>query len=148
MTTQASPPETAAAQPALSGRRITSQRRLLLKLIHEAGGHLDADELYRRARLLDATLSLSTVYRNLKLFKELGLIEERHFVEEHHHYEPRAAKEHYHLICLGCGRVTEFESPLVQRLKRAVARDEGFDVVAGEIHLKGYCAQCCQSGTG
>jgi Fe2+ or Zn2+ uptake regulation protein len=126
----------------LAGRRNTAQRRLLLHLIHEAGGHLDADDLYRRAREREAGISLSTVYRNLKLFKELGLVEERHFAEEHHHYEVKALVEHHHLVCLGCGLVVEFVSPLAERLKQQVGEDNGFDVAGAEIRMEGYCAEC------
>lgn len=125
-----------------TGRRVTSQRRLLLDLIRAQRGHLDADELYRRAREKNPRLSLSTVYRTLRLFKRLGLVEELHFEEEHHHYEGRPSREHYHLVCLRCGKVTEFESPLVPRLKAALSREHRFQVASGEIHFSGYCADC------
>ena len=124
------------------GRRTTAQRLLLLELINKAGGHLDADELYRRARKQEPSISLSTVYRNLKLFKSLNLIEERHFAEEHHHYEAKAATEHYHLVCLSCGDVVEFQSPLTERMKKEVGKEKGFAVTEAEVHLMGYCADC------
>jgi len=127
----------------LGGRRSTAQRRLLLDLIHQADGHLDADELYRRAREQESSISLSTVYRNLKLFKNLKLIEERHFTEEHHHYEVKAVIEHHHLVCLGCGEVVEFKSPLTENMKSKVGREKEFLVTNAEIHLMGYCS-CCQ----
>ncbi|MCK4722357.1 MAG: transcriptional repressor, partial [Dehalococcoidia bacterium] len=100
----------------LKGQRITSQRRLLLDLLRQSEGHLDADELYRRAKEQEPRLSLSTVYRSLRLFKELGLIEERHFIEEHHHYEARSETEHHHVVCRGCGKVIEFECPFASKM--------------------------------
>jgi Fe2+ or Zn2+ uptake regulation protein len=126
----------------LQGKRSTSQRKLLLKLIRQAGGHLDADDLYRRARDREPGISLSTVYRNLKLFKELGIVEERHFAEEHHHYEAKAPVEHHHVVCLGCGAVVEFVNPLAERMKRQVGKDNGFDITGAEIRMEGYCADC------
>jgi len=126
----------------LTGCRITHQRALLLDLIEQARGHLDADELHRRARLKDPSISLSTVYRNLALFKRLNLIQERHFSEEHHHYEVSGSADHHHLICLGCGEVIEFTSPLTQQMRRAVARAKGFTVTDVEVKLAGYCARC------
>lgn len=125
-----------------TGQRVTRQRKLLLDLIRVQKGHLDADELYRIAREKNPRLSLSTVYRTLRLFKRLGLVEELHFEEEHHHYEGRPSREHYHLVCLQCGKVTEFENPLVSRLKSALSKEHHFKVTGGEIHLSGYCAQC------
>jgi len=73
----------------VAGMRVTNQRALLLELIRQGKGHLDADELYRRAREKQPRLSLSTVYRTLQLLKKLGLVEELHFDENHHHYEVR-----------------------------------------------------------
>ena len=128
--------------PSSAGQRMTSQRRLLWELIVEAGGHLDADELHRRAREREPRISLSTVYRNLQLFKKLGLIEERHFAENHHHYEAKGPLEHYHLVCLGCGRVIEFESPLIERIADRIRAESRFEVTGGEIHLEGYCSRC------
>lgn len=129
-------------QSGLPGKRSTAQRRLLLELIEQARGHVDAGELYLRAREIESTISLSTVYRNLKLFKELGLVEERHFAEDHHHYEPKAKVEHCHFLCLGCGRVVEFVSPLVDRLKREAGGEHGFNVTDAEVNMSGYCSDC------
>lgn len=128
----------------LAGRRTTVQRRLLLELIRQAGGHLDADELYRRAREHEPSISLSTVYRNLKLFKSLKLIDERHFTDEHHHYEAKAATEHHHLVCLGCSEVIEFQSPLTERMKQQIGKETGFNITDAEVHLMGYCTRCQQ----
>src|SRR4030042_1559344 len=95
-----------------SSRRVTAQRALLLELLRRSGGHVDADELYLRARKKNPRISLSTVYRNLQLFKKLGLVDERHFDEEHHHYEVKSGEEHQHLLCINCGKVVEFDYPV------------------------------------
>lgn len=124
------------------GHRITRQRTLLLELIKEAGGHLDADELYRRAREKQPRVSLSTVYRALQLFKKMGLVEEYHFDESHHHYEVRSKKEHHHLLCLGCGKVIEFPSPLSAYVRKHVPEARDFEIVDTELRMTGYCATC------
>ena len=126
------------------GLRFTNQRALILQLIHQGKGHLDANEVYRRARERQPSLSLSTVYRTLRMFKELGLVKEVHFDEGHHHYEVRASREHHHLICLGCGRVVEFQYPLARYVMRNVAEAKGFDIVGTEIRMSGYCSECRQ----
>ena len=132
----------------LKGQRITSQRRLLLDLLRQSEGHLDADELYRRAKEREPRLSLSTVYRSLRLFKELGLIEERHFLEEHHHYEARGEAEHHHVVCRGCGKVIEFECPVASKMKRDVSRQTGFEISGVEVSMEGYCERCRQEREG
>ena len=127
-----------------AGMRVTSQRALLLALIRQGEGHLDADELYRRAREKQPRLSLSTVYRTLQMFKRLGLVEERHFDESHHRYEVKSLAEHHHLVCLGCGRVVEFRYPLARYVKRNVAEAKDFEIVGTEIRMTGYCSRCRQ----
>ena len=129
----------------LTGMRVTSQRALILEIIRRGQGHLDADEIYRRARERQPHLSLSTVYRTLQRLKELGLVEEVHFNEAHHHYEVKPSVEHHHLVCLGCGRVIEFRYPLARYVKRNVAEAKDFDIINTEVRMTGYCPRCRQS---
>ncbi len=126
----------------VTGLRVTSQRALILEIIRH--GHLDADEIYRQARIKQPRLSLSTVYRTLQVLKKLGLVEELHFDEAHHHYEMKPSSEHYHLVCLGCGRVIEFHYPLARYMKKSVTEAKDFDIVDAEIRMTGYCPRCRQ----
>ncbi|MCL0094608.1 transcriptional repressor, partial [Dehalococcoidales bacterium] len=119
-------------------------RALILEIIRQGEGHLDADEIYRRARDKQPRLNLSTVYRTLRLFKKLGLVEELHFDEAHHHYEVKPAAEHHHLVCLGCGKVIEFHQPTSRYIKRNVPEAKEFEVIEMEIRVSGYCAKCRQ----
>lgn len=128
----------------LAGLRATNQRALLLEIIRQGEGHLDAFELYRRARERQPRLSLSTVYRALQKFKKLGLVEEVHFDEAHHRYEVKPSSEHHHLVCLGCGRVIEFHYPLARQVKRNFPEAKDFDIIGTEVHMTGYCSQCRQ----
>jgi Fe2+ or Zn2+ uptake regulation protein len=125
-----------------AGLRSTSQRQSILDIIRRGQGHLDADEVYRRARKKQPRLSLSTVYRNLQTLKEMGLVEEVHLDETHHHYEIKASTEHHHLICLGCGKVVEFECPVSVQMKEEVSKEKGFEVVNTEVRMTGYCPEC------
>ena len=115
---------------------------MLLDTLREAKGHLDAKGLYRRAIERDPRISLATVYRNLRLFKELGLVEELHLDEARCYYEIRRSGDHYHLVCKACGRVTEFDSPAVGTLVEEVQRNSDFEVTRAVLYLEGYCRQC------
>jgi Fur family ferric uptake transcriptional regulator len=126
----------------IKGHLSTSQRRLLLELLVEAEGHIDAKELYRRASAKDDTISPATVYRSLNLFKELGLIEERRLGMVRCYYEMKQSPEHQHMICQGCGRVMEFKTPLVQELVDTIQREHDFKVTKAELCLEGYCEKC------
>jgi Fe2+ or Zn2+ uptake regulation protein len=127
-----------------TGGRVTEQRALILEIIKRGGSHLDADEIYRRARLEKPRLSLSTVYRTLQALKHIGLIDEIHLDDSHHHYEIKPRAEHHHLICLGCGRVIEFRYPLTSHVQAKVAEAREFEITGAEVRLTGYCAQCRQ----
>jgi len=126
----------------IAGHPVTSQRNLLLEIIHRAERHLDADELYRRARAKEPRISLATVYRNLKLFKELGLIAESNLSETHSHYEIKSKAGHHHLVCLGCGRVIEFNNPLVTKALAKTQQENGFNITSVQIKMEGYCQKC------
>jgi Fe2+ or Zn2+ uptake regulation protein len=122
-------------------RRSTEPRQLIQDILQHADEHLDADEIYQRARLKAPGISLSTVYRNLQMFKELGLIEEHRF-GSHRCYEAAPRVKHHHLVCLGCGRVFEFKCPTTESLKSRISKEEGFRVTEAEVRLAGYCPEC------
>jgi len=124
------------------GHPVTAQRRLLLDLIREVGGYIDAKEIYRRASSRDEPISLATVYRGLRLFKELGLVDEIRLGEARCYYEVKHSVEHQHLVCKCCGKVIEFESPKIGKLVDKVRRAYSFNVTKAELYLEGYCQEC------
>jgi Fur family ferric uptake transcriptional regulator len=138
-----SDPENVAQVFQAGGRRLTTQRRLLLGVLSECRDHLDAEAIYELAKKRDPRISLATVYRTLKVLKEEGVVQERILDREgqKHHYE-MAAQAHYHFTCLGCGRVIEFVSPLIDRASRELAERLDLDVVHTRVNLDGYCSDC------
>ena len=127
----------------LVGQRLTPRRLLLLDLLRR-GGHLDTDELYRRAKEKEPRLSLSTVYRNLQLFIRLGLVEEHHFDNAHSCYEVKTDAGHHHLVCLNCGKIIDFEYPLSQKMKENLEARNEFHITGTKVLLVGYCTDCFQ----
>jgi len=126
----------------IPGHPLTNQRRLLLELLRDAEGHIDAKELYRRASVRDESISTATVYRSLNLFKELGLVDEVRLGKIRCYYEVKQLPEHQHLVCRGCGKVMEFQNPYFQKLIKAVQREHAFKVTKAELYLEGYCPEC------
>ncbi len=122
-------------------KRTTEQRELIRQILQQADEHLDADRIYEQARQRSPSISLSTVYRNLQLFKQMGLVEEHQFGSRRY-YEPAPRAKHHHLVCLGCGRVFEFNCPSTERLKSTISKEEGFRVTHAEVRLSGYCPEC------
>jgi Fe2+ or Zn2+ uptake regulation protein len=131
-----------------SGRRLTPQRRLILEVLESSDQHLDAEAIYDQARVLDPNVSLATVYRALAVFKKMGLIEEHRLGEEHSHYEPIRDEPHYHFTCLSCGKITEFDTPLVDQIKQELSERTKVRVTSAHLHLSGYCPQCQNNAKG
>lgn len=126
----------------IKGHPLTSQRRLLLGLLHEDEGHIDAKELYRRASAKEKSISPATVYRTLNLFKELGLVDEIRLGKVRCYYEIKQSQGHQHLVCQGCGKIIEFQSPYFTKLIKEVQSEHGFNVKKAELYLEGHCPGC------
>jgi Fur family ferric uptake transcriptional regulator len=131
----------------IAGRPVTTQRSLLLDIIRKTDKHLDADELYRIAKEKEPRISLATIYRNLKLFKELGLIAESSLGDTHSHYEAKSKADHHHMVCLGCGKIVEFDSPFITKAAAAVKKEKNFDIASIQLRIEGYCPECKQKNT-
>ena len=131
-----------------SGRRLTSQRCLILDVLRESEDHLDAEAVHDEAKRSAPDISLATVYRTLTLLQELGLVEEHRLGEGHSHFEAVQDAPHYHFTCRRCGKVLEFDSPLVSRIVRKLAEREGVQVTKAHLHLTGYCERCQEALSG
>jgi Fur family peroxide stress response transcriptional regulator len=125
-----------------AGRRLTPQRRLILQVLEESSGHLDADALYDRVKVRGVDVSLATVYRTLAVLREIGLVEEHRLGEDHGHYEAVHDEPHYHFTCLRCGKVIEFDAPLVAQIEQELREQKGVRIASTHLHVSGYCAQC------
>ena len=127
------------------GIRLTQQRRAILNVMEMAKKHLDAAQLLRKARRLDASVDRSTVYRTLQLLKRQGLIDEldlMHIHGEGHYYERKLNRDHIHMACLRCGKISEFVSDVFEKLKRQVESDCRFRIVVSRLEIGGYCNAC------
>jgi len=125
-----------------SGRRVTRQRRLVMQVLQDNPGHLEAEAVYALAKASDPNISLPTVYRTLAVLKEMGLVEDHTLGEDHAHFEAVPETPHYHFTCLKCGQVMEFDAPQVMQVVRALSEREGLQVTDVHLLLSGYCAQC------
>jgi Fur family ferric uptake transcriptional regulator len=127
------------------GIRMTQQRRAILQVMETATKHLDASQLLRKAKKIDASVDRSTVYRTLKLLKRNGLIDEldlMHIHGEGHYYERKLNRDHIHMACLRCGKITEFVSDIFESLKNQIEKDCRFKIVVSRFEIGGYCSNC------
>ena len=123
------------------GLKMTGQRRVVARVLSEAGDHPDVEELYRRASALDQHISIATVYRTVRLFEEQGILERRDFGGGRARYEPTEDGPHYHLIDVETGKVIEFQDAEHERLMQTIAARLGFDLVSLRLELFGRRSQ-------
>lgn len=119
------------------GLRVTGQRRIIADLVVAAHDHPDVQELHRRAVERDPTLSLSTVYRTLKQFSDIGAIELHSFDGKRARVESAPRVHHDHLLDVETGRVIEFTSPEIEALQTRIAADLGYELTGHRLELYG-----------
>ena len=117
------------------GMRMTGQRRVIARVIGNAQDHPDVEELYRRASKIDDKISISTVYRTVRLLEDAGIIERHDFREGRARYEQIPESHHDHLINLRTGQVIEFTSEEIEKLQTEVARKLGYKLVDHRLEL-------------
>ncbi|MER2604942.1 MAG: Fur family transcriptional regulator [Siculibacillus sp.] len=117
--------------------RMTDQRRVIARIIEGSADHPDVEELHRRAAAVDRRISISTVYRTVKLFEDSGIIERHDFRDGRSRYETVSEDHHDHLIDLRTGRVVEFRSIDIEKLQQIVARELGYRLVDHRLELYG-----------
>ena len=117
------------------GMRMTEQRRVIARVLADSDDHPDVEELYRRCAGVDKNISISTVYRTVKLFEDAGIIERHDFREGRAPYEQIPESHHDHLINLRTGQVIEFQSEEIENLQAEVARKLGYKLVDHRLEL-------------
>ncbi len=119
------------------GLRMTGQRRVIARVLSDAHDHPDVEEVHRRAHAEDDRISLSTVYRTVRLFEAKGILERHDFGRGRSRYEEATRGHHDHLIDIKSGRVIEFRNEDIEKLQECIARDLGFELVGHKLELYG-----------
>jgi len=130
------------------GLPITQQREAVAQTVFTATGHLSVEDIERRLRDGEERIGKATIYRTLDLLVKSKLVEEHDFGEGFKRYEHRLSRQpvHEHLICLECGRVTEFRSEEVERVESRVANEYGFSPARHRLEIYGLCRDCRNAG--
>jgi Fur family ferric uptake transcriptional regulator len=124
-----------------SGKRLTPQRRLILDAVQRLG-HATPDEVLAAAREEQSTLSISTVYRNLEVLEELGLVRHAHLSDRAPTYHSVGDHEHFHLVCRTCHRVISVGTETLAPLLAQLDADHRFVPDVGHLTVFGTCADC------
>lgn len=127
-----------------TGVRITPQRRAVLKFMIDADNHPTADDVYQALAPDHPSMSVATIYNNLKLFKETGLIKELTYGDASSRFDFNSDK-HYHIICSNCGKITDFHISGLEEVERMAANSTNYSVSHHRLELYGTCNECKQA---
>lgn len=119
-----------------AGLKMTGQRRVILKTLESSEDHPSVESVFERAKAVDPTISIATVYRTLSLLEEMDLIIKREFNETFARYDTNT-EHHHHMIDLETGEVIEFKNDELEKLKIQIAKDLGYDLIDHRLDLYG-----------
>lgn len=124
-----------------TGVRMTPQRYAILAFLLDTKSHPSADEIYKALEDRFPNMSVATVYNNLKLFKEAGLVHELTFGDHASRFDAQL-HDHYHITCTECGMIEDFEHPKLVEVENSAAKLTGFIASDHRIEVYGVCPQC------
>ena len=130
------------------GWRLTPQRKTILQVFQELpkGEHLSAEDLYHQLQAEDRGkgISLSTIYRTLKLMARMGILRELELGEGHKHYEINQPypHHHHHLICIQCNKTIEFRNDSILKIGTKTAQKEGYHLLDCQLTIHAICPTC------
>ncbi|MAI61642.1 MAG: transcriptional repressor [Micavibrio sp. TMED27] len=119
-----------------AGLKMTGQRKTILKVLGDATDHPSVEDVYERAKEIDKSVSIATVYRTLSMLDELDIVTRHEFQEGYSRYEVND-DHHHHLVDLETGAVVEFQNEELELLKEKIARDLGYELVDHRLELYG-----------
>jgi Fur family ferric uptake transcriptional regulator len=125
------------------GHRVTQERLALFEEIFAQHRHIDAEELLAAMKARGLKISRATVYRNLDLLVECGMVRKQRLGQDRFLYEHvHGGQHHDHLFCTGCGRVVEFMSQGIAALQAEICRAHGFVPTRHTLQISGLCNDC------
>jgi len=123
--------------------KITKQRRTVLKAFLECKNHISVEELYNTVLKAEPKIGLATVYRTLALLTKSGLALEMDFGDGQKRYESSYRTVHHdHMVCTECGKIIEFNHPLIEKYQEEIAKENSFKITSHKLDLFGHCLDC------
>jgi Fur family peroxide stress response transcriptional regulator len=123
------------------GVRMTPQRYAILQYLLNTMSHPTADEIYRALEANFPNMSVATVYNNLRLFKEAGLVRELTYGDASSRFDANM-EDHYHVICRRCGKITDFHHPTLTEVEVKASEKTGYVIESHRMEIYGICPDC------
>ncbi|MCB5934758.1 peroxide-responsive transcriptional repressor PerR [Caldibacillus thermoamylovorans] len=127
----------------VSGVRITPQRHAILEYLINSMAHPTADEIYKALEGKFPNMSVATVYNNLRVFKDVGLVKELTYGDSSSRFD-FTTHDHYHAICESCGKIVDFQYPSLDEVEQFASHVTGFKVSHHRLEVYGLCPDCAK----
>ncbi|WP_342543036.1 peroxide-responsive transcriptional repressor PerR [Paenisporosarcina sp. FSL H8-0542] len=124
-----------------TGVRITPQRHAILEFLIQSMIHPTADDIYRALEGKFPNMSVATVYNNLRVFREAGLVKELTYGDSSSRFD-FVTNDHYHIICDNCGKIVDFHYPGLDEVEQLASHVTGFKVNSHRMEIYGTCPNC------
>lgn len=125
----------------LTPMRLTTQRQIILEELLKVSSHPTANEVYDMVRKRLPRIGLGTVYRNLELMAESGMILKLEVGGTQKRFDA-TTKPHYHVRCTVCGRVDDVDMPVQQEINESAAQASHYQILSHHIEFTGLCSDC------
>ena len=122
-------------------RRFSRKRQAILDVIQQSSCHPTADQVYQQLKPTYPGLSLATVYRNIALFKEQGIIRSVGVVDGLEHFDGDTTT-HTHFVCSRCGQVRDLDFALPGALLQQAQACSGGTITSFQLQFYGLCPDC------
>ncbi len=123
--------------------RHSKQRQLVLELVRANRGHPTADEIYEEARKKNPHISKGTIYRNLSLLVDEGLIRGHRFDKDPERFDP-ILEEHSHFLCRYCRKLIDLPVRPSEQVNLTLPELPGYKVESRSLLFSGVCADCAE----
>lgn len=124
-----------------TGVRITPQRHAILEFLIQSMIHPTAYDIYRALEGKFPNMSVATVYNNLRVFREAGLVKELTYGDSSSRFD-FVTNDHYHIICDDCGKIVDFHYPGLDEVEHLASHVTGFKVNSHRMEIYGTCPTC------
>ncbi|MFH2123914.1 MAG: transcriptional repressor [Pseudomonadota bacterium] len=124
--------------------RITTQRQIILEELLKVTSHPTANEVYDMVRKRLPRIGLGTVYRNLELMSETGMILKLEVGGTQKRFDATVAP-HYHVRCMECGKVDDIKMPVQEDINDIAAKACQYQILGHHIEFTGLCEDCAKS---
>ena len=124
-----------------AGIRITPQRQAIIRYLISSHSHPTADEIYQALSPDFPNISVATIYNNLRVFKDIGIVKELTYGDSSSRFDFNT-HNHYHIICEKCGKIVDFHYPQLDEVEQLAQHVTDFDVTHHRMEIYGVCKDC------